>query len=377
MIEVQDIFSQYGDDFLRGHALNSVQAKAFRDILRCRTSALGGHAYVCDECGHQEISYNSCRNRHCPKCQTIAKEQWIDRQSQSLLDIPYFHAVFTLPDDLNPVMYQNQDTMYNLLFKTATGTLMELSDDRKYLGAVPGITAVLHTWGQNLLYHPHIHFIVTGGGLTSSNKWVNSREKFFIPVKVLSAKFRGKFMAALRMAKLNFFNDIADLANPLVFNTFVSLLYGKDWVTYCKPPFQSPSKVISYLGRYTHRVAISNNRILRCEGGLVTFSWRDYKDANKVKEMTITAVEFIRRFMLHVLPSGIRKIRHYGLLAPHNKAERIALCRSLIGPVGCLHPTSTPRSVVEILQDAFGVDFNKCPCCRIGHLHCATPPKAT
>jgi len=377
MIEVQDIFSQYGDDFLRSHTLNSVQEKAFRDILRCRTSALGGHTYVCDECGHQEIAYNSCRNRHCPKCQTIAKEQWIDKQSQSLLDIPYFHAVFTLPDDLNPIMYQNQDTMYNLLFKTATGTLMELSDDRKYLGATPGITAVLHTWGQNLLYHPHIHFIVTGGGLTSSNKWVNSREKFFIPVKVLSAKFRGKFMAALRTAKLNFFNDMADLESPAAFNTFVSFLYGKDWVTYCKPPFQSPSKVISYLGRYTHRVAISNNRILRCGGGLVTFSWRDYKNANKVKEMTITAVEFIRRFMLHILPSGIRKIRHYGLLAPRNKAERIELCRSLISPDGCLHPTSAPRSVVEILQDTFGVDFNKCTCCGIGHLHCASSPKAT
>jgi len=377
MIEVQDIFSQYGDDFLRGHTLNSVQAKAFRDILRCRTSALGGHTYVCDKCGHQEISYNSCRNRHCPKCQTIAKEQWIDKQSQNLLDIPYFHAVFTLPDDLNPIMYQNQDTMYNLLFKTATGTLMELSDDRKYLGATPGITAVLHTWGQNLLYHPHIHFIVTGGGLTSSNEWVNSREKFFIPVKVLSAKFRGKFMAALRTTKLNFFNDMADLESPASFNTFVSLLYGRDWVTYCKPPFKSPSKVISYLGRYTHRVAISNNRILRCGGGLVTFSWRDYKDANKVKEMTITAVEFIRRFMLHILPSGIRKIRHYGLMAPRNKAERIELCRSLISPDGCLYPSSAPRSVVEILQDTFGVDFNKCSCCGIGHLHCASAPKAT
>ena len=376
MIEVQDIFSQYGADFLRDHVLSSVQGKAFRDILHCRTAVLGNHADICDKCGHQEISYNSCRNRHCPKCQAIAKEQWIDKQSQNLLNIPYFHVVFTLPDALNPIMYQNQDIMYDLLFKTATGTLMELSDDPKYLGATPGITAVLHTWGQNLLYHPHIHFIVTGGGLSSSYKWVNSREKFFIPVKVLSTKFRGKFLAFIRVVKLNFYNDVADLDNPATFSSFVSTLYDKDWVTYCKPPFENPSKVISYLGRYTHRVAISNNRILHCDNGLVTFNWRDYKDSNKVKEMTVTAEEFIRRFMLHILPSGLIKIRHYGILTARDKSKRIALCRSLIDPNGCFSPSSEPRSTIEILQDILGVDFNICPSCGIGRLFSASTKTA-
>jgi len=368
MIEVQDVFSQYGAGFLRGHGLNPVQVKAFRDILNCRTAALGCHADVCDKCGHQEISYNSCRNRHCPKCQTIAKEQWIDKQSQNLLDIPYFHVVFTLPDALNPIIYQNQDIMYDLFFKTAAGTLMELSDDPKYLGATPGITAVLHTWGQNLLYHPHIHFIVTGGGLSSLNEWINSREKFFIPVKVLSTKFRGKFLAYFKAANLSFYNDVVDLDNPAAFSSFVSALYDKDWVTYCKPPFENPSKVISYLGRYTHRVAISNNRILHCDSGLVTFSWRDYKDSNKVKEMTVTAEEFIRRFMMHILPSGLRKIRHYGILTARDKSKRIALCQSLINPSGCFKPSSELRSAIEILQDIFGIDFNICPNCGIGHL---------
>jgi len=372
MIEIQDIFSQYGADYLLGHALSPVQLKAFRDILHCRTETLGSHADVCDVCGHQEISYNSCRNRHCPKCQTIAKEQWIDKQRQSLLDVPYFHVVFTLPDALNPIVYQNQDIMYDLLFKTAAGTLLELSDDPKYLGATPGATAVLHTWGQNLLYHPHLHFIVTGGGLSPSHEWVNSREKFFVPVKVLSSKFRGKFMAYFRAANLSFYNDVADLGNPAAFSSFVSALYAKDWVTYCKPPFGGPSKVISYLGRYTHRVAISNNRILHCDDGLVKFNWRDYKDSNKVKEMTIASEEFIRRFMLHILPSGFRKIRHYGILAARDKSKRIILCRSLMYPNDCLNSLGAPRSVLQILKDTFGADFNICPRCGKGHLFSAS-----
>jgi len=376
MIEVQDILKQYGGDFLNSHKLNHAQLKAFRDIRGCRTVIMGGHVDICDKCGHQEISYNSCRNRHCPKCQTIAKEQWIDKQSQNLLDIPYFHVVFTLPDNLNPIVYQNQDIMYNMFFRAATGTLMELSADCKYLGATPGITAVLHTWGQNLLYHPHIHFIVTGGGLSSSHEWVNSREKFFIPVKVLSSKFRGKFMAYFRAAKLSFYNNVADLDNPAAFNSFVSTLYDKDWITYCKPPFESPSRVISYLGRYTHRVAISNNRILHCDDGLVTFNWRDYKDSNKVKELTVTSEEFIRRFMLHILPSGLRKIRHYGILAARDKSKRIDLCRNLTNPYGCLNPPGATRSALQILQDTFGVDFNICPCCGIGHMFSASTKTA-
>jgi hypothetical protein len=376
MIELQEIIKQFGDAFLESHRLSYDQTKAYRAILNCRTSVMGGHIDVCDHCDYQQHSYNSCRNRHCPKCQTTAKEQWIDRQCQNLLEVPYFHVVFTLPDSLNPIMYQNQDVMYDLFFKAASETLMELSIDPKYLGARPGITIVMHTWGQNLLYHPHLHCIVTGGGLTSSQTWVDSRKKFFIPVKVLSKKFRGKFLAYLGKVKLNFFNDVADLDNPVAFSSFVATLYEKQWVTYCKPPFEGPSKVIAYLGRYTHRVAISNNRILRCENGLVTFSWRDYKDSNTIKEMTVSAVEFIRRFMLHILPGGFRKIRHYGVVTSRDKSKRIALCRKLIEPVRGYKPPTALRSAIEILKDIFGVDFNLCPNCCIGHLTRASPKAA-
>jgi hypothetical protein len=315
MIEVQDIFREHGDEFLSRYTLNYAQMKAYYSILNCRTSALGGHVEVCDHCGFQQISYNSCRNRHCPKCQTLAKEQWIEKQEQSLLNTGYFHVVFTVPDNLNPIFRQNQAAMYNLMFRAVSETLLELSQGKKFLGAKPGVTAILHTWGQNLMFHPHIHCIVTGGGLTVGGQWRDTRKKFFIPVKVLSAKFRGKFLAVMRKADLRFGGSSDYLNNPQAFGAFIGGLYQKKWITYCKPPFQNASKVIQYLGRYTHRVAISNNRVLKLEGDMVTFNWRDYSDGNKVKEMTVSAVEFIRRFMLHILPSGFCKIRHYGLLA--------------------------------------------------------------
>jgi len=354
MIEVQDVFRQYGDTNLKNHHLSPTQDKAFRDILSCRTAVLGGHVDICDECGHQEQSYNSCRNRHCPKCQTLAKERWIEKQERNLLDIGYFHVVFTLPDALNPVIYQNQKIMYDLFFKVVSETLLELGLDKKYLGARLGVTAVLHTWGQNLMYHPHIHCIVPSGGLTPEGKWINSRKKFFIPVKVLSRKFRGKFLFYLKRAKLQFCQS----------------LYPKEWVVYCKPPFGSASKVVQYLGRYTHRVAISNNRILKLEYGSVTFRWRDYRDANKVKAMTVTAEEFIRRFMLHILPPGFRKIRHYGILASRDKSARINLCKKLTNTAFVF---ATPRETIEILRDMLGDKFNLCPFCGIGHLTRASP----
>jgi hypothetical protein len=371
MIEVQDIFREYGGAFLLNHALNQTQAKTFRDILNCRTATLGGHIDACDECGYTAISYNSCRNRHCPKCQTLKKEQWIEKQEQNLLNVGYFHVVFTIPSELNPVMYQNQEVMYNLFFKAVSETLLELGFDKKYLGAKLGVTAILHTWGQNLLYHPHIHCIVPGGGLTTDGKWRNSRKKFFIPVKVLSKKFRGKFLAYLRQAKLNFYGTIEELGIPCNFSLFVSGLYQKNWVTYCKPPFKNADKVVKYLGRYTHRVAISNNRILKMENGYITFNRRDYKDGNKVKEMTITAEEFIRRFMMHVLPSGFRKIRHYGILASRDKSVRIALCKKLTNtPTVAAVPLRKP---LEILQGILGERFNLCPRCKVGSLMRAPP----
>jgi hypothetical protein len=375
VIEVQDIFEQYADEFLRNYSLSSVQSKAFRDIMRCRTAALGGHVDSCDECDYQSISYNSCRNRHCPKCQTLAKEQWIEKQEQSLLNVGYFHVVFTIPNDLNTLMYQNQDVMYSLFFKAVSETIMELCQNKKYLGAKPGITAVLHTWGQNLNYHPHIHCIIPGGGLTDASKWVYSRKKFFIPVKVLTKKFRGKFLAYLRQANLGFYGSASALTIPGNFDSFISEMYRKPWVTYCKPPFKNASKVVAYLGRYTHRVAISNNRILNMENGKVTFKWRDYKDAGKMKKITISAVEFIRRFLMHILPGGFRKIRHYGILASKDKFARIALCKKLTStPAFAANPLRKP---LDILKERLGDNFNLCPCCGIGKLSRASPIQAT
>ena len=240
MIEVQDIFRQHGGDVLEVRKLSRVQGKAFRAIQNCRTAALGAHVDTCDECGFEKISYNSCRNRHCPKCQTVTKEQWVEKQNQYLLNTGYFHVVFTLPEELNTIVLHNQETAYRLLFKAVSETLLELCADSKYLGATPGITAVLHTWGQNLMFHPHIHCIVTGGGLTKGQTWRASRKRFFLPVKVLSRKFRGKLLAFLTQAGLS----------------FDSSLKRKEWVVYCKPPFKNASKVIEYLGRYTHRIAI-------------------------------------------------------------------------------------------------------------------------
>ncbi|MCL2337713.1 MAG: IS91 family transposase [Firmicutes bacterium] len=357
MLELQDILNACGEEFRQSHPLSPVQAKAFRDILNCRTAVLGAHIDTCDECGFEKISYNSCRNRHCPKCQAFVKEQWIEKQNRYLLNTGYFHVVFTLPDELNPLLLHNQEITYNLFFKAVSQTLLELCTDVKYLGAIPGVTTVLHTWGQNLMYHPHIHCIVTGGGLSSDNQWRTSRKKFFIPVKVLSRKFRGKFLFFLKQAGLS----------------LCPSLYQKEWVVYCKPPFKNVSKVVEYLGRYTHRVAISNNRILELADGKVTFSWRDYRD-NKKKTMIVTAVEFIRRFMLHILPHGFRKIRHYGLLAARDKSERISLCKKL---THTLFPRADHHvSTLDKLLIMFGADFNLCPCCGVGHLARAAPAKA-
>lgn len=354
MAEIQDIFKEYGEEFLKTHSLSPVQDKAFRAIRDCRTAVLGAHLDICDTCGFKKISYNSCRNRHCPKCQTFAKEEWIDKQNQSLLNTNYFHIVFTMPEELNPLLLRQQESTYSLFFKAVSQTLLELCSDSKYLGATPGITAVLHTWGQNLSFHPHIHCIVTGGGLTRDQKWRSSRQKFFLPVKVLSRKFRGKFLAFLRQAGLAYPDTVSQ----------------KDWVVYCKPPFQNASKVLDYLGRYTHRVAISNNRILRLQDGQVTFSWRDYKDHHKKKVMSLSASEFIRRFLLHILPSGFRKIRHFGILASRNKFQRLTLCRKLTHTRPLMPPAV---SVMDRLHKMLGPDFDRCPCCHIGRLSRASP----
>lgn len=368
MAEIQDIFNQLDPSYI--NRLHLSQIKAFRAISNCRTSALGYHANSCDNCDYEKFAYNSCRNRNCPKCQTLKKEQWIHKQEQYLLDIPYFHVVFTLPSELNQITLQNQSVVYTLLFKAVSETLKELASDEKYLGAKLGLTTVLHTWGQNLSYHPHIHCIIPGGGLTSDGKWKNSREKFFLPVKVLSRKFRGKFLSYLKNADLAFYTTIADLENPVHFSSLISSLHQKEWVVYCKKPFGSAKLVISYLGRYTHRVAITNNRIISATDNQVTFTYRDYRDSNKIKEMTLSTEEFARRFLMHVLPSGFHKIRHFGLLAPRDKFERIILCKKL---TGMKIVTFQPKETEDFLREMMGADFNKCPHCEHGVLARPSP----
>lgn len=369
MAEVQDIFAAHGAEYRNNHNLPISHLRAMSAIERCRTAALGGHVDVCDGCGAARISYNSCRNRHCPKCQSLTKERWIDARKSDLLNVGYFHVVFTIPDTLNTIAFQNQRAVYGVLFKSVAETLTELAADKKHLGANIGFTSILHTWGQNLMHHPHIHCIVPGGGLNSIDKWVNSRKKFFIPVKVLSQKFRGKFLFYLKQAHhnglLKFFGDDCYLDDESSFNGFLSPIYAKEWIVYCKPPFKNAVCVVEYLGRYTHRVAISNNRIIGMENGVVTFKWRDYKDGNKWKTMRVSAEEFIRRFLIHILPDRFMKIRHYGLLGNRNKTTKLGLCKLL---------TSTPivermrLSVEELLLKLTGKDIRACPHCGAGKM---------
>ncbi|SHI29243.1 IS91 family transposase [Desulfosporosinus lacus] len=339
MPELQDIFKH-----IQLKRLSPTQAKAFHMIRLCRTSTLGSHAQVCTECGVKEVSFNSCRNRHCPKCQHSVQQEWVEAQMSKLLPVGYFHVVFTIPQELNTLVLQNQRLLYSLLIKSAGHTLMELSKDPKFLGATIGATSVLHTCGQNLSFHPHVHCIVPGGGLSNDGlRFVRSRKKFFIPVKVISKKFKGKFLNLLKQAynqgELAFFNEATKLALRSNFLSLVDNLYGMNWVVFCKKPFKSPVHVVRYLGRYTHKVAISNSRIQALDGQSVSFAWRDYKDGNKSKVMTLDAAEFCRRFLLHVLPNRFIKIRHYGLLSSRNIKTKLFRCFRLTG--NNLPPPST------------------------------------
>ena len=330
-IEVQDIVKKYGKEYKENHKIMPHVAKAVRAIEKCRTEELGYHEDVCDECGYTKISYNSSRNRHRPKCQSIAREKWV----------------------------------YNILFKAVAETLEELAKDKKYLGAQIGFMEVLHTWGQTLVYHPHIHAIVPAGGIDKLGNWKNSKKKFFIPVKVLSRKFRGKFIYYLKQEKLDFYGENKYLEDRQKFDELIAKMYNKDWITYCKEPFKDAKCVIKYLGRYTHRVAISNERIVKEENGEVTFKYRDYKDNKKIKEMTLKAEEFIRRFLLHILPPRFMKIRHYGLLGNRNKKTKLAECKRLTNTANL---EKLEISTLEILKKTLGVNFNLCPICHKGHL---------
>jgi hypothetical protein len=341
-LEVADVFRDGESQFLSQyeHTLSGEQWKVFRAVTRCRTAALGGHMHKCHDCGHQQIQYNSCRNRHCPKCQAMARAAWLDQRERELLPIPYFHVVFTLPHELAPLALQNKREVYDILFRAAAETLQTVAADPKHLGANVGCLMVLHTWGQNLMHHPHVHAIVTGGGLSADgSRWISSRKPgrkdFFAPVRILSRVFRGKFMAYLKQAfsagMLAFYGDLKPLCTSVAFERHLNTAVRQDWVVYAKRPFGGPKQVLRYLARYTHRVAISNQRLITLEDGKVSFGYKDYADEQRSKVMTLSTSEFMRRFLMHTLPSAFVRIRYYGFLANRHRNERLNLCRTLLG----------------------------------------------
>lgn len=372
--EVADIFRASGDSYrqVHGKAMPLRHYRAMRAIEICRTAALGGHVDACDHCGAVRISYNSCRNRHCPKCQFLAKERWLEARRADLLPVRYFHVVFTLPADLRSLALRNQEVVYNLLFQSASEALKELSRDPRHLGAQIGFTAVLHTWSQTLMDHPHLHCVVPGGGLSlDGQKWIGARKEFFIPVKVISRLFRGKFLAYLKKAYdsdgLKLPGVLAPLEESASFNAYLSGLYHQEWNVYCKRPFGGAQQVIDYLGRYTHRVAISNDRIVKLEGDQVTFRYRDRADGDRVKEMRLPAFEFIRRFLLHILPDGFVKIRHYGVLSNRSKKTKLLRCRQILG-VTTPSAREEQLSWEDLLYRLTGVDARICPHCGEGRM---------
>ena len=370
MIEVQDIFRQHGEEYIKKHKLPPHILKTIINIEDCRTSALGGHADSCEDCGETRISYNSCRNRHCPKCQTLAKEKWLQSRKNDLLPVSYFHIVFTIPKELNYLTLLNQKVMYSILFKASSETLLELARDKKHLGAEIGFTMILHTWGQNLMNHPHIHCIVPSGGLSlNGSKWIKSRDDFLIPVKVVSRKFRGKFLSYLKEEYKNntnliFTGEAEDIKRKDVFHQYIDKLYKTEWVVYCKPPFGSAEHVLEYLGRYTHRVAISNNRIIALDNGYVVFKWRDYSDHNTEKFMTLNSDEFIRRFLMHILPSKFVKIRHYGIVSNRNRVTKLRKCKMLLKVSNSKEQHQILKlSTAELILRLTGKDIFACPIC--------------
>lgn len=373
--EVADIFRAFGPAYRQqyGAHLSPAQWQAMHAIETCRTAALGGHVDQCDHCGAQRIAYNSCRNRHCPKCQALDKEQWLEARQADLLPIPYFHVVFTLPETLRPVALQHQAVVYDLLFQAASQTLMQLTRDPQHLGAEIGCTMLLHTWSQTLNYHPHVHGMVTGGGLSpDGSRWIGSRKDFFLPVKVMSRLFRGKVLAALKQAyqagHLPFSGALAAWADEKIFRQQLTPLYQQDWIVYCKPPFGRPEQTLAYLARYTHRVALSNDRLLNIEDDHVTFSYREATDRTRIQPMTIPAFEFIRRFLLHVIPHQFRRIRHYGLLSNRSRATKLQQAQQLLGARAPAHRLeTTPKPTwQERLHRLTGVDPRRCPCCGQG-----------
>jgi Putative transposase/Transposase zinc-binding domain len=376
-LEVADIVRRHGPAFLAryGAGLSATQRRALADVAACRTAALGGHVQRCGACGHQAIAYNSCRNRHCPKCQGSRTAAWLQREASCLLPVDYYHVVFTLPAAVAQLVWQNRRVGYTLLFRAAQETLRTVAADAKHLGAQVGLLAVLHTWGQDLHYHPHLHVVASGGGLacdaqgvvTAPPRWRSCRPGFFLPVRVLSRGWRGKYLAGLRQAyaagQLTGHGDLADLAEPALFAAWLRDQYRLEWVVYAKAPFAGPEQVLKYLARYTHRVAISNRRLRRLDGDVVEFDAKDYAAGGRRRLVRLGVEEFLRRWVQHVLPSGFVKMRHYGLLAHRGRSERLAVCRTLLAVWGLVQSLGALLATA----DAAGGGRERCPACGSEH----------
>ncbi len=371
-LELADIVRAHGAGYQRAHPLCRAQRRALRAIAACRTAVLGGHRAVCTACGAERITYNSCRNRHCPKCQRVATERWLTARRGEVLPIPYFHVVFTLPHALNPLAQSHPRLIYRLLFQSAASTLLRFGRDRRHLGGDLGVTAVLHTWGQTLTQHVHVHCVVTGGALApDGGRWIPARPSFLFPVRALAKVFRGRYLAGLQRAfdrsELHLTGGLAPLGAPAAFTAWLAELRQPAWVVYCKPPFAGPEHVLAYLSRYTHRIALSNDRLVAVADGRVCFRWRDYADDDRVKVMDLDVDEFLRRFLLHVVPDGFVRIRHFGLLANRRRAAALPQCRVLLAqPPPTAEP---PESVRDLMLRVTCLDIDRCPVCQQGLLH--------
>jgi hypothetical protein len=371
--EVADVFRQYGAAYREQHPLPLEQQRVLTAIEHCRTAALGGHVEPCDHCGHQRPVYNSCRNRHCPKCQGLARAQWLADRQAELLPVGYFHNVFTLPHELNDLLAAHPRGLYNLLFQSVAQTLQAVAADPQYgLGGQLGFTAVLHTWDQKLLYHVHLHCVIAGGALAADgSRWLPAPRNYLFPVRELSRAFRDGYLGGVRRAyaqeRLRFPGRRAALAERAPFAALLEPLAATDWVVYCQPPFGGPAKVLEYLSRYTHRAAVSNHRLRSIADGQVTFTDRDRRDHNRPKERTVSAVEFIRRFLLHVTPSGLCRMRHYGFLSNRLKEQQLPRCRALLGQVEA-PAADLPASVAALLHRVTAAEGPRCPCCGAGSM---------
>ena len=367
---IQDIFLRFYPRYLDKYTPSPQQSKVANCIINCKTGAYGANVSMCEDCGHLQIHCNSCRNRCCPMCQALPKEKWMDKRREDVLDAPYFHVVFTVPQELNPLIYSNQQLLYDALYHCVSETINELTADTKHLGAKVGYICLLHTWGSEMNYHPHIHVILLGGGLTSQNQWRDKGEEFFLPVRVMSKLFRGKYLDILKTLwnenKLQFHGRSEQYRNRYAFKELLNICYDKDWVPHCKKTFNGAQSVINYLGKYTHRIAISNHRIIRMDEDTVTFYVKNYREEGSWKELTLTGIEFIRRFLMHVPPKRFVRIRHYGLLCTRTKTRQLTLCRNLLG---CKQYLSRLKSMEtpQMLETLYGIKVTVCKCCG-GHL---------